>query len=163
MEDNNEKTKTTEARYIIIIPLFITVICGVLDLITVIDDLNEKIHWFEFLNTTFRSAIGYAFPSLISIIIVMLYQQGILKREDLYGIKQNCIGICTGVTVCYSAFFIFCLVIYNLVTAIIFIALTIAYCIFIYKICLNEKITTKEAKSQEELLSDFIQKNNQDI
>ena len=160
MENNNEELKITEARYLIIIPIIITIVCGILDIVANIsDDVYKSMIPYDVAVNILRSVIGYLFPSLLSIVVAMLWQQR-FKREDLYGIKEDKCGYCLIVTVFYGTCFIACLMVYNLVTAIIFIALTIGYCVIIYKKCLNEKIVSKEKKTQEELLCDYLQRNS---
>lgn len=160
MEDKNEQVKIKEARYLIIIPLLITVVCAWLDFFTnyaagayahhcIIDNVLEII----------RLCMGYFFPSLLSIVVAMIWQQGCMK-DDVYGLREDKIGWCVIATVFYSVFFVSCLIKYNLATAITFCIATVIYGRWIYVNCLNEKIKFKNKKdmTEEELLKRYVKR-----
>lgn len=156
MEENAEQFKITEARYLMIIPLLITGACAALDIVTNFKYGNfQCMGWYEFAHTIFRCIIGYFFPSVLSLVIVMLWQQRV-KREDIFGIRKETVGYCAVITVVIGIVFIICLILCYWFTDFIFLICMIAYGKSIYS-CLNEKVKgkRKEDKTQEELLLDL--------
>lgn len=161
MGEKKEQVKIKEARYLIIIPMLITIGCAWFDFLTnyvagayaqngIRDNVLEII----------RLCMGYFFPSLLSIVVAMIWQQGCMK-DDIYGLKEDKIGECVIATVIYSVAFLSCLIKYNIVTAITFCIVTVIYGRWIYINCLNEKIKLKDKKemSEDELLKRYMKHN----
>lgn len=151
-----DEVKVVEARYLIIIPILVTVVCAVIDTVANIShDYYKCMNIYEIAENISRCIIGYFFPSLISIVVVMLWQRR-FERTDIYGIKPDRVEYGTMITVFLGLFYIVCLMLYCLVVAIIFIICMGIYCKCIYS-CLNDeiKVKRKEDKTQEDLLTDF--------
>lgn len=152
----DDEVKIVEARYLIIIPILITGVCVVIDIVANIShDYYKCMNICEIAENISRCIISSFFPSLISIVIVMLWQRR-FDRSDIYGIKKGRVGYGAMLTVVLGLFYIVCLMLFGLVAAIVFIICMVIYCKCIYT-CLNEeiKVKRKEDKTQEELLTDF--------
>lgn len=183
--DINDKIKIKEARYLIAIPLMVTAICLWLDLLTsyvygnyeketitktvtavvssmtgkediVVNIINEG-NWKNVLETGLRCAIGYLFPSLLSITVALIWQQ--ISIKDTYALKNSKTGPVLVATVFYGLAFVSCLIAYNYITAVLFCLATAVYVIWFYCKGLDERIKPKNKidMSEEELLGVFIE------
>lgn len=156
MEENKEEFKISEARYVIVIPILITCICVVLDIVANISaGYFDDMRVIEIAENICRNIVGYFFPSILSIVIVMLWQKRV-KREDIYGIKNDKVGYCVIITCVFSTCFIIYLMLFKVFTAVVFIIGMGIYSILIYK-CLNEeiKVKNKKYKTQEDYLVEY--------
>lgn len=193
MADNKESTRVKEAKYVIIIPILITIICALLDIISNINAGAYDNFMYNFNNTEIigsyiaegmtegqnvltvgilsankadyflnivRCAMGYLFPSLISCVIAMIWQQVSLEEKP-YGIAENRVFHSIIATVIYSFIFIIGLIAYNVVTAVLMCITSLIYSVYIYKECLDKRILSKQKdeKTEEELLTEFVNKN----
>lgn len=162
MEDNKNKKKIKEGRNLIIIPLLITVICAWLDIWTKIaSNAFSNYRWTECITDIIRCAIGYLFPSLLSLVIAMVWQQVTMEEDMPYGVEPRKIGVAIIFTVIYSTVFITCLIKYNIQTAIVLLFGTVAYVIWFYRVCLDERLKRKKDMSEDEMLQVYLKKNNQ--
>lgn len=162
MEDNKNKKKIKEGRNLIIIPLLISVICAWLDIWTKIaSNAFSNYRWTECITDIIRCAIGYLFPSLLSLVIAMVWQQVTMEEDIPYGVEPRKIRVAIIWTVIYSAGFISCLIMYNIQTAIVLLFLTVGYVIWFYRVCLDERLKRKNDMSEDEMLQVYLKKNNQ--
>lgn len=159
MEDTKKQRKINEARYLIVIPLVITIICLWLDVWTsyangvytdkntnsskgdmigtfvlqnetenpvIVYNIHNDTDWIDNAATIIRCGMGYLFPSLLSIVIVMIWQQ-INPLEETYGVQKAKTGWSLFATVLYSVIFITCLIKYNIGTALFVVLSSIIY------------------------------------
>lgn len=158
MENNKDENKIKEGRYLIAIPILITLVCGWLDIWTNISSGAYKdYNSLEIITNLIRCAMGYLFPSLISIVIAMVWQQ-ITMKDTPYGVEPDKIATSIILTVIYSTFFITCLIKYNIITALILLFITISYIIWFYKVCLDKRLKPKNKNdmNEDELLQCYI-------
>lgn len=163
MEDNKCEKKIKTGRNLIIIPLLITGICGWLDIWTnITSGAFCGYSWIEITTSIIRCAMGYLFPSLLSLVITMVWQQVTTEEDSPYGVEPGKIGIAVICTVLYSTVFITCLIKYNIHTAITLLVVTLAYIIWSYCVCLDKrlKIKSKNDMNEDELLQAHIKKYN---
>jgi len=164
MKTNEEKIKVKEGRYLIIIPLLITVICGWLDVWTnyTSGEFTDQ-SFYEMAKNIIRCAMGYLFPSLLSIVIAMIWQQSTMNNEDApYGVEAGKIGPAIIWTALYSTVFLTCIINYDFTTAIALLTATLIYIVWFYISYLDKrlKIKSKNDMNEEELLSVYLNKNN---
>ena len=160
MENNKDEIKIREGRYLIAIPILITFICCWLDIWTNITSGGfNGYDLIEFITNLIRCAMGYLFPSLLSIVVAMIWQQ-VTMKDTPYGVEPGKIGISVILTVLYSTAFITCLIKYNITTAIILLIGTIIYIIWFYKVCLDRrlKFKNKNDMNEDELLQSYLNK-----
>ncbi len=163
MEENKSEKKIKTGKNLIIIPLLITVICGWLDIWTnITSGAFYGYSLTEIVIDIIRCAMGYLFPSLLSLVITMVWQQIIAEEDAPYGVETGKIGVAVICTVLYSTIFITCLIKYNIQTAIILLVVTIAYIIWSYCVCLDKrlKMKNKNDMNEDELLQTYINKYN---
>lgn len=187
-----EEGKVKEARYLIVIPMLVTLVCAWLDIwtnyasgmytATVNDFINGKyIGTFMLQDGTdgvvtvyqhmpimqgvtifisvVRCVIGYLVPSILSIIIAMVWQQTVLKVKP-YGLQSDKVGKAMFATVFYTLAFISCLIKYNLFTAIFVIIASFVYIFYIYAKCIDNRIKPKKKyeMTENELLLSHLNK-----
>lgn len=160
MENDKDEIKIREGRYLIAIPILITVICGWLDIWTnITSGIFKECGGVEIATSIIRCAMGYLFPSLLSIVIAMVWQQ-VSMKDTPYGVEPGKIGTSVIWTVVYSVIFITCLIKYNITTAIILLSGTIAYVIWFYRVCLDKRLKHKNKNdmSEDELLLVYLNK-----
>lgn len=106
-----------------------------------------------------RCAMGYLFPSLISIVIAMIWQQ-VSMEEKPYGIIPNKVFGSLIVTLLYSVLFISCLFMFNDITAILICLCSAGYAFYIGKYCLDKRILArnKNKMKQDELIEIYVEK-----
>lgn len=186
-QDINEPYKIKEAIYLIIIPIIITAACAWIDIWTNINsnaytqetviasveaaineldttkesvkiNLYSDIGWQSATTSIIRCIMGYFFPSLVSIIIVMIWQQTD-QRNTSYGLERSKIFWAVITTLIYSLVFITCLIKYNLITAIILCVTTILYILWYLRWGLDRRIfKNKKDMTQDEILEYHLNK-----
>lgn len=160
MENNKDEIKIREGRYLIVIPILITFICGWLDIWTnIASGAFTEYNLTEITTSLIRCAMGYLFPSLLSVVIAMIWQQ-VTMKDTPYGVEPGKIGTSVILTALYSTAFITCLIKYNIITAIILLIGTIIYIIWFYKVCLDKrlKFKNKNDMNEDELLQFYLNK-----
>ena len=107
-----------------------------------------------------RCAMGYLFPSLISIVIAMIWQQ-VSMEEKPYGIISNKVFGSLIATLLYSVLFVSCLFMFNNTTAILICICSAVYAFYIGKHCLDKRILARDKNKmkQDEFIEDYIDKN----
>ena len=184
--DENEKIKIKEARYLIIIPLVITVICLWFDILTnfvageykkeiitttvvamldtavesnnVVVEILTETNWVDNLASILRCGIGYLFPSLLSIVVAMIWQQINLK-DNSYNLNKKKTAKTIFATVLYSVAFISCLISYNAITATIFCVVSFIYIIWFYNNGLDNRIKIKKDMSEDDFYAQYVAEN----
>ena len=193
MENAKKQRKINEVRYLIVIPLVITVICLWLDVWTsyangsytdkdtgvskgemigqfvlqsetenpvVVYSVHNDVNWIDNITSIIRCGLGYLFPALLSIVIVMIWQQ-INSKGETYGVQRAKTGWSLAATVLYSLIFITCLIKYNIWTALFVVLSSVIYIWYVYTYCLDERIKPRH-KSQmtgDEILLQYLNKN----
>lgn len=112
-------------------------------------------------NKVIRCALGYFVPSLISIVIVMIWQQTTMEEQP-YGLNRNKVFNAVVVTVLYSVLFISCLFMFNNITAAAMCLFSLAYAFYIGRFCLDKRILfqDKNKMSEEDFYKNFVNKNS---
>lgn len=193
MENAKKQRKINEARYLIVIPLIITIICLWLDIWTsyangsysdkntgvskgemigqfvlqgetenlvVVYGVHNEANVIDNVASIIRCGMGYLFPSLLSIVIVMIWQQ-INSSGETYGVQRAKMSRSLAATVLYSLIFITCLIKYNIWTALFVVLSSVIYIWYVYTYCLDERIKPRH-KSQmtgDEILLQHLNKN----
>lgn len=162
MNDEGERKKIQEARYIMFVPILITVICAWLDIWCTYSS-------GEYVNSTCREIFlsitrciyGYFFPSFVSMIIPLVLQQ-LFSENKQYGLQKNKIGFSVLFLVIYCVIFITCLINFNVTTSIIFMISTFVYIGVTWNYCLDNEIkhlpNPNLEKEETNKLADYIQK-----
>lgn len=144
-----EDEKAKREKYILAIPIVITIICALLDWWSArATGVYKDFTLVKYIENVLRLLMGYFFPSFISISITMLVQCGIFK-EDIIGLDRNKIRTAIVWTGIYIIVFVMCLMDYGIKSASFF---TIASFIYVYVFnsnCLDERIRFKELEANK--------------
>lgn len=125
--------------------------------ISVYKSHNNSSNWIDHVATVIRCGMGYLFPSLLSIVVAMIWQQQ-GSSEELYGVRRGKIGYSVLTTVAYSVVFITCLIKYNIGTALAAVLALAMYVWYVYTFCIDERIKPKKKSqmSSDELLLHYL-------
>lgn len=143
---NEGEKATKEEKYLLAIPIVITFMCAFLDWWCASrDGAYIGLSIMKYVENILRLVIGYFFPSLISLSFTMILQCSVFG-DDIIGINRNYMWQTVAWTVAYAFFFVLCLSQYNIITAIIFIILSVIYILIFNNNCLDERIQFKNLK-----------------
>lgn len=123
-------------------------------------DILDGQKWVASVTSIIRCCMGYLFPSLLSIVTAMIWQQVSLKDKP-YGVGKGKVGATVIVTVFYSTIFITCLIKYNIFSAIVLCVFTLIYIIWFWIYGLDEHIKSKSKNkmTQDELIEYYLNSN----
>lgn len=131
MADTKDNKKLKETKFIIFIPIFITIICAWLDI------------WFtkyESFLLILKCIYTYFFPSIVGLMVTLIIQKAYYNQKS-YGIAENRIFLSSIFLAIYCVIFVTCLSSYNFGTALFFGISSFLYIIIVLRFCLDKNIT----------------------
>lgn len=138
--DTNERKRIQQTRYLIFVPILITVICAWLDIwCTYSSGAYDQMDIESRFVSITRCIYGYFFPSFISLIIPLLIQQ-LLSDEKQYGIPKKKVSKTILFLVLYCVIYITCLINFYIFTSCVFLASSVIYIVVTWVYSLDTRI-----------------------